>query len=142
MPNDDNERIVMDTLGAIEKRDLEHLTRLQHPDVWFSWPPGLPYSGRFQGSAEVADMTERFAAVWAELQPTAADRRMDARVVASRDTTVLVSYTWRGRDRVGKRFETPTLACYEVRDGLFAGAEMYYFDLMGLIDFLSKAKRN
>jgi ketosteroid isomerase-like protein len=139
--SDDNERVVMDTLRAIEERDLEHMARLQHPDVWFSWPPGLPYSGRFQGPGAVADMTERFASVWAELQPTAADRRMDAVVVAAHDATVVVHYTWRGRDQVGKRFETPTLARYEVRDGLFAGAEMYYFDLLGLIEFLSTARR-
>jgi len=134
----DNERVVMDVLVAIERRELEHLAQLYHPEVWFEWPPGLPYSGRFQG-ASVGEMSARVALVWEELQPTDGERRLDAYVVASHLSTVVVHYTLKGVSRAGQRFETEILARYEVRDGLFAGAQMFHFDLQGLIAFLEAA---
>lgn len=136
----ENERIVLDVLHAIEQRDLDRMARLQHPEIWFLWPPGLPYSGRFQGETPVAEMTACFARVWAGLQPTEAERGMDASVVASHESTVVTHYTWRGLDAAGRRFEASTLARYEVRDGLLAGAQMYHFDLTGLIAFLAAAR--
>lgn len=138
MQETENEQVVMDVLVAIEQRELERLAQLYHPEVWFEWPPGLPYSGRFQG-ASVGEMSALFASVWEELQPTDGERRLDAYVVASHMSTVVVHYTWKGVSRAGQRFETEILARYEVRDGLFAGAQMFHFDLQGLIAFLEAA---
>jgi ketosteroid isomerase-like protein len=81
-------------------------------------------------------MTNAFAAVWEPLQPTHAEKRMDPTVVASSGNTLVVEYTSRAVDRHGRRFETSTLARYEVRDGQFAGARMYYSDHAGLLSFL------
>lgn len=132
------EEIVLVAVKAVEDRDLDTLAQLYHPDVRFEWPPGLPYSGTFQG-ASVDEMTERFGAVWEPLQPTDDEKRMDATVVVSSGNTVVVEYTWRAVDRHGHRFETSTLARYEVRDGRFAGARMYYSDHAGLLAFLRDA---
>jgi ketosteroid isomerase-like protein len=132
------EEIALAAVKAVEDRDLDTLDQLYHPDVRFEWPPGLPYSGRFQG-ASVDEMTQRFAAVWEPLQPTDDEKRMDATVVASSGNTVVVEYTWRSVDQRGHRFETSTLARYEVRDGRFAGARMYYSDHAGLLAFLRDA---
>jgi ketosteroid isomerase-like protein len=132
------EQVVLAAIAAVEERDLDALARLYHPDVWFEWPPGLPYSGDFHG-ASVDEMTNTFATVWEPLQPTDAERRMDATVVASSGNTVVVEYVWRAVDRHGHHFETLTLGRYEVRDGQFAGARMYYSDHAGLLAFLRGA---
>lgn len=130
-----NDEVVLAAITAVEDRDVTTLLRLYHPDLEFLWPPGLPYSGTFKG-AEIEDMTERFTAVWAPLQPTDAEKRMDPVVVASAGSTVIVHYTWRALDSSGRRFETSTLAHYEVLDGRLAQAQMYYFDMAGMLTFL------
>ena len=131
--------IVTQVLAAVEQRRGDRLAALYHPQIEFHWPPGLPYSGTFVG-VQVAQMQRRFHEVWSALQPTEEVRRMDFQVIATgADGRVVASYRWKGIDRQGRGFETLTLADYQVRDGLFARARMYYYDLPGLIDFLDQA---
>lgn len=133
-----DEQVVLAAISAVERRDRDALDELYHPDVEFSWPPGLPYSGRHRGAA-VADMSLQYATTWIPLQPTDEERRMDPVVVAAADGAVVARYQVRGVDFHGNRFETPTLARYTVRDGRLASAEMYHFDLTGLQRFLTGA---
>jgi ketosteroid isomerase-like protein len=134
-----NLEIVTRALRAVEQRDAQTLRTLYHPQIEFHWPPGLPYSGAWAG-AEVIEMQRRFREVWHPLQPTEESRRMDFQVVAvGDDGCVIVKYRLKGVDSQGHRFETLTLADYQVRDGLFARAQMYYYDLQGLIAFLDQA---
>lgn len=131
--------IVTQVLTAVEQRQADRLAAIYHPQVEFQWPPGLPYSGTFVG-AQVAPMQRRFHEVWSALQPTEETRRMDFKVIATGDDgRVVVRYLWKGIDARGGRFETLTLADYQVRDGLFARAQMYYYDLPGVIAFLAQA---
>ena len=131
-------QIVLETFRAVEARDFERLLELYDPDVEFVWPPSLPYGGVFRG-AEIVDMSVAFAAVWDPLQPTDAERRMDVRVVACDGGEVVAQYHQRGIDSTGKRFETEVLGLYLIRDGRFARAQMFYFDPLGLHDFLRRA---
>jgi ketosteroid isomerase-like protein len=132
--------IVLDLLHAIEERQSERIAKLYHPEIEFHWPPGLPYSGSFTGPA-VAEMAERFAATWLPLQPTDETRRMRPRVVAvGPDGRVVVNYLWKGLDAKRQRFETEVLADYQVRDGRLARAQMFYYDLPGVIAFLRDAE--
>jgi ketosteroid isomerase-like protein len=134
-----NVEIVTRALSAVEQRDAQTLRTLYHPQIEFHWPPGLPYSGAWAG-AEVIEMQRRFREVWHALQPTEESRRMDFQVVAvGDDGCVIVKYRLKGVDAQGHRFETLTLADYQVRDGLFARARMYYYDLLGLTAFLERA---
>jgi ketosteroid isomerase-like protein len=135
-----NADIVMRILHAIEERQLDRLSALFHPEIEFNWPPGLPYSGDFKGPA-VAEMNARFAETWRPLQPTEGTRRINPRVVAaSDDGHVVVHYIWKGLNTEGQRFETETLADYQVRDGQLARAQMFYYDLPGMISFLDGAR--
>jgi ketosteroid isomerase-like protein len=139
MTQSENASFIMNLLSLVERRDLEELFASYHPDVEFQWPPGLPYSGVFTGAA-VAEISERFAAIWTPLQPDERTRRMDPRVIATGDGgRVVVHYMWRGIDRSGHRFATETLGDYTVRDGKLCRAQMFYYDLVGLISFLNKA---
>jgi ketosteroid isomerase-like protein len=131
--------IVTQVLTAVEQRQADRLIALYHPQVEFHWPPGLPYSGSFVG-AEVMPMHRRFGEVWFPLQPTQEFQRMDFRVIATGDDgTVVVSYRCKGVDTQGCCFEAPVIGDYQVRDGLFARARMYYYDLPGVIAFLARA---
>jgi ketosteroid isomerase-like protein len=135
-----NANVVLQILHAIEERQLDRLSTLFHPEIEFHWPPGLPYSGDFKGPA-VAEMNERFAATWMPLQPTEETRRMNPRVVATNDDgRVIIRYVWKGLDSNGRRFATETLADYQVRDGQLARAQMFYYDLPGMIAFLDRAR--
>ena len=136
MPGSDVD-VVLAVLDAVERRDLERLDALYHPDVEFRWPPSLPYGGSFSGAEQVAEMAQRFGAIWIPLQPSPAERAMDPQVIATGDDgRVVVNYVWRGLDRQGRRFETETLGDYQVREGRLARAQMFYFDLAGLAAFL------
>jgi ketosteroid isomerase-like protein len=135
----ENAELVMEILLMVEQRQLDRLATLYHPEIEFHWPPGLPYSGDFTEPA-VAEMSERFAATWRQLQPTEETRRMNPRVVAADENgRVVVNYVWKGLDAKGRRFETETLADYQVRDGRLARAQMFYYDLPGMIAFLDGA---
>jgi uncharacterized protein len=135
-----NAEVVMEVLQMIEQRQLDRLATLYHPEIEFHWPPGLPYSGDFTRPA-VAEMSKRFAATWMPLQPTEETRRMNPRVVAAGENgRVVVNYVWKGMDAKGRRFETETLADYQVRDGRLARAQMFYYDLPGVIAFLERAR--
>ena len=138
MDTTDDERVVLELLAAVEARDVRRLARMYHPGVEFHWPPALPYGGVHRG-ADVATMSELFAQIWAPLQPRDEDRRMDPRIVASEGGEVVVHYTWKARAANGDTFATETLALYRVRDGKLARAQMFHFDLTGLVDFLARA---
>jgi ketosteroid isomerase-like protein len=130
--------VVLRVLDAIEARRLDELASLYHPEIEFHWPPGLPYSGDFSGPG-IMTMSQQFGATWMPLQPDAETRRLDPRVIAATDDTVVVQYSWRGRAVDGRYFETETLAHYVVRDDRLASARMYYYDLPGLVAFLGAA---
>jgi ketosteroid isomerase-like protein len=136
MSPQDNATLVLNVLHLVEQGDVKGVAAAYHPDVEFHWPPGLPYSGVSRGR-DVGVMNARFIATWGPLRPTPEVRRLNPRVVAvSDDGHVVVHYVWRAMDRNGHRFETETLADYELRDGRLFRAQMYHFDLSGLQDFL------
>jgi ketosteroid isomerase-like protein len=134
------EETVLAAVQSVEARDLDRLAALYDPEIAFDWPPGLPYSGHYEGG-RIATMSERFASVWQPLQQTEEERRMEATIVATAGDTVVVHYVTRGADAAGRRFETPVLARYRVRDGRLVEAQMYYWDLIGLHDFIESAGR-
>ena len=134
-----NADVVLDLLDAVEKRDTTRVRHLYHPEIEFHWPPGLPYAGVHSG-AQVARMSELFESIWLPLQPTEVERRLDAEIVAAANHRVIVKYIWKGCDRAGRWFSTETLADYELRDGKLARAQMYHFDLRGLLSFLATAR--
>ncbi len=140
MSDSSNADVVLDILDAVETRDMARLTALYHPEIEFRWPPGLPYGGMHRG-AGIARMNEQFASVWLPLQPTDAERRMNGEIVAAQGEHVVAKHTWRGCDQAGRWFSTETLAHYQLRDGKLLRAQMYHFDLKGLLDFLAAVKR-
>ena len=135
-----NTDVVLDLLDAVERRDMGRLAGLYHPEIEFRWPPGLPYGGVHRG-AGVARMSGQFKSTWEALQPSDAERRMDGEIVAAEGEHVVAKHTWKGCDRAGRWFSTETLAHYQLRDSKLLRAQMYYFDLKGLLDFLAAAKR-
>jgi hypothetical protein len=63
---------------------------------------------------------------------------MDARVIATSTTgRVVVNYMWKGLSRDGVAFETETLADYVIENGKLRRAQMFYYDLFGLMKFLN-----
>jgi ketosteroid isomerase-like protein len=77
---------------------------------------------------------------WGPLQPTDAERRMDARLVAASEDEVVVIYRQRALGPTGERFDAPVLALYEVRGGKFARAQMFHYDTAAINDFLERAR--
>lgn len=134
----DNADVVLCAIHALEERRMDDLHKLYQPDIEFHWQPGLPYGGDHSGPG-VAAMTKTFAATWSPLQPDPQTRRMDPKIVAVQDKHVVASYMWRGVDGHGNKFETETLAHYQVQNGKLRDARMFYYDLAGLIAFLDRA---
>jgi ketosteroid isomerase-like protein len=130
---------VMAVFAAVEQRDDQALARACQPDVEFCWPPSLPYGGSVHGAAalQAGDRTG-FDQIWDPLQPTGHERRMDPRVVAATGQEVVVLWHQRGLTPAGQRLDMETLGLYEVRDGKFARAQMFYFDTTAVLRFLQQ----
>lgn len=132
-----NIQTMLGVFEAVEHRDLERMLVLCVPDVEFHWPKSLPY-GR-----EVNTLASRglgWGEIWAPLQPTAAERRLDPRVVAASDTEVVVQWMQRGLSPSGERFEGEVLGLYRLRDGKLARAQMFYFDSAAVARFLENSR--
>jgi ketosteroid isomerase-like protein len=123
--------IVLEAFRAVEQRDEQRLRELCHPEVTFHWPPSLPF-----GTSR-AGLRDGWSEVWDRVQPTDAQRRMDPRVVAATDREVVVLWRQRGLGRHGSSYDGEVLGLYEVRDGKFARAQMFYFDAIAVARFLA-----
>jgi ketosteroid isomerase-like protein len=131
--------IVLEAFRAVEERDKQRLLELYHPEVEFHWTPSLPFGGSTRGGVK-ARPGPSWSEVWEPLQPTEAERRMDPRVVAATEKEVVVHWHQRGLSPSGEeRFEGEALGLYEVRDGKFARAQMFYFDDIAVERFLAAA---
>ena len=130
--------VVLRAIRFVEERDGDALAALYDPEIEFGWPLGLPYGGWHRG-ADVESMSVRFASLWEPLQPTETERRMDPVVVAASEGTVVIDYQWRAQDGRGRRFSTPTLARYDVRAGRLRRAQMFHFDVPGMLALLREA---
>jgi len=131
--------IVLEAFRAVEQRDEQRLHDLYHPEVEFHWTPSLPYGGTSR--AGVRDRPgPNWSQVWEPLQPTEVERRMDPRVVAATEREVVVLYHQRGLSPNGERYDGEVLGLYEVRDGKFARAQMFYYDAVAVQRFLAAAE--
>jgi len=130
-PREENIEVMRKLFRAVEDHDQQTLIRLSQPDVEFHWPPSLPYGGRNRGTT--------WGETWALLQPSAAERKMDARIVAASDDEVVALWHQRGVSSGGDRFDGEVLGLYQFREGKLARAQMFYFDTTAVNNFLGKA---
>jgi ketosteroid isomerase-like protein len=128
----ENVHLILEIFDAIERRDAGRVFSLCDPAVEFLWRPSLPYAGREPGA---------WADTWAPLQRTEAARRLDPRVVGATEDEVVVLWQQRAVSPAGEGLDTPVLAIYQIRDGKLARAQMFYFDPVGVNDFLARANR-
>jgi uncharacterized protein len=136
--------VVLQSFRAVERRDRQGLSELEHPDVEFHWPPSLPYGGiarGIEGGSRSRNAEGLWTRTWDPLQPTEAERRMDPRVVAANDDEVVVLWHQRATDAAGNRLDEPVLGLYQVREGKLARAQMFYFDPIAVGEYLTRAKR-
>jgi NAD(P)H dehydrogenase (quinone) len=129
--------LVMEAFEAVERRDRERLLELYHPEVEFHWPPSLPYGGSYRGGEERSG--PGWQKIWEPLQPTPGERALSPRLVAASADEVVVLWRQRGRRADGARFDDEVLGLYQVRDGKFARAQMFYFDTAAALRFLRNA---
>jgi ketosteroid isomerase-like protein len=133
--------IVLQAFRAVERRDLQALEALYHPEIEFHWPPSLPYGGSARAREVFQPKRPTWGETWNPLQPTERERQLDPRVVAASEGEVVVLWRQKGVDRAGERFDGPALGLYRVRDGKFARAQMFYFDTVAVVNFLAQAQQ-
>jgi ketosteroid isomerase-like protein len=140
---DEDVEVVRSVFRAVEERDREALLALYHDDVEFHDAGSLPYGGVFRGKDEASERLESrpetWIGTWGPLQPSAADRRMDPRIVSSHGGEVVVAYRLRAVSPTGERLFHPVVGLYEVRDGKLARAQMFHYDTAALAGFLERA---
>lgn len=137
-----NIQVMLEIFRAIEVRDPNHENvqrqrELFQPDVEFHWPPSLPYGGTFRGATRRSGDT--WGSTWTPLQPTAAERRMDPRVIGATGDEVVVYYHQRGISPAGEKFDGEVVGVYQLRDYKLARAQMFYFDEAAACRFLKRA---
>jgi len=137
-----NVRVILEIFEAIEQRDEQRFSELVDPDFEIHWPPSLPYGGTYRDLEATARQDRpTWTGTWTPLQPTAAERRMDMRIVAASDEEVVALWCQRGLSPAGGRFDGQVLGLYRVSDGKLARAQMFYFDTAALASFLADAER-
>ena len=139
-----NIRTILEIFRLIEQRDPQRPNvaremELVDSNVEMNWPRSLPYGGTTRGMMPRPDRPS-WGATWTPLQPTAADRKMDPRVVGANDHEVAVLYRQRGLSPAGERYDGEVLGLYEIHGGKLTRAQMFYFDEVGAVEFLRKAK--
>jgi ketosteroid isomerase-like protein len=127
---------VLAVFAAIEHRDAQALAGACQTDVEFFWPPTLPYGGTTRG---LGQRSQGWVVYWDRLQPTAALRRLDPRVVAATGQDVVVSWRQRGLTWAGESIDTEVVGLYQVLQGKLARAQMFYFDPAAVSAFLARA---
>jgi len=127
---EENTKLVLNVFSSIEERNDQRFSELLHPDFEIHWPPSLPY-----GPGKSATWTE----TWDTLQPTEATRKMDPRVVAATPDEVVVLWRQRGLSSKRELFDGEVLGLYRVREGKLSRAQMFYFDIAAVVDFLARA---
>jgi ketosteroid isomerase-like protein len=132
-----NSKTILAIFRAIEARHDAQFRSLVQPDFEIHWPRSLPYGGTFRG---LEPQPHGWGATWAALQPTEAERKMDARVVAAHDDDVVVLWRQRGRTKEGDILDEEVLGLYHFSEGKLARAQMFYFDTEPVAKFLEKAK--
>lgn len=140
----DSVEVVLESFRAVERRDREGLAALQVPNIEFHWPLSLPYGGIARGRGDEVRPSpgrELWMTTWDPFQPTEAERAMDPRVVAVGGDEVVVLWHQRAVDAAGERLDEPVLGLYEVRKGLLARAQMFYFDPVAVEAYLRTAKQ-
>jgi ketosteroid isomerase-like protein len=130
--------LVLAVFAAVEQRDDAALARACQPGVEFCWPPSLSYGGTARG---LAGRGGGWAACWDSLQPTAAQRRLDPRVVAAAGSDVVVLWRQRGLTPAGDSLDSPVPGLCRVRAGKLARGRMFYFDPAAASAFLAEASR-
>jgi ketosteroid isomerase-like protein len=133
----ENVTVVRGIFNAIERRDERQFRELCHPACELHWPPSLPYGGTARGLQQEGPT---WSDTWRSLQPTAAERRMEPRVVAASEEEVVVLWHQRGVTPGGDRLDEEVLGLYHVREGKLARAQMFYFDTAALVRFLAQAR--
>lgn len=133
---EENLEVMRKLFTSVEQHDEESVLGLYQPDVEFHWPPSLPYGGSGRG---LRSSGTTWVETWVPLQPSAAERKMDPRVVAASDDEVVVLWHQRGVSSTGERFDGEVLGLYRFRDAKLARAQMFYFDTTAVNTFLAKA---
>src|SRR5215813_5660248 len=137
MRSTENVQVMRTIFSAIERRETQRFLELVHPDVELHWPASLPYGGTARGLTP-EELT--WSATWIPLQPSAAEQRMDPRVVAASAEEVVVLWRQRGVTPGGDCCDEEVLGLYHIREGKLARAQMFYFDTAAVVSFLTKAK--
>ena len=132
-----NEDVILDLFSAIEERDMERILAIYHPEVEFHWPAALPYGGSSTGLGEPGAPT--WQGCWLPVQPTAAERSMDCRIIASRGDEVVAVYHQRGRDLSGNVVDDEVMGLYKLEGGKLRRAQMFDFNLDAVVSFLAAA---
>jgi ketosteroid isomerase-like protein len=132
-----NSKTILAIFRAIEERNDVQTLQFFQPDFEIHWPPSLPYGGTFTG---LQSSPTGWSATWEPLQPTEAEKKMDAHVVAIHGDDVVVLWRQRGLSPRGDRFDGEVLALYHFRTGKLARAQMFYFDTTAVARFLARAK--
>src|SRR5215217_4549468 len=110
MDTDANTRVVLEVFAAIEQRDAARFLAHIHPGFSICWPPSLPWNdGIAGGPNQAGDDARSWLEVWAQLQPTAAERQMHPEVIAAANHRVVVRWHQRGRSPAGLCFDGQVL---------------------------------
>lgn len=132
-----NSETIIKIFRAIEQRNEPQMRQLCQPDFEIHWPVSLPYGGTFRG---LDPRPNSWNATWEPLQPTEAEKKMDACVVAAHQDDVVVLWHQRGLSPKGDLFDGEVLGMYTFRAGRLARAQMFYFDSAAVARFLADTK--
>lgn len=121
LPSDANTRVVRQFYERLAASDIPGALTLLTPDFRLVQAPSLPYGGEWVGATGLVDFLRAFFAHWAAFSSE------DVRYFAAADTIIATS-TAVGTTHAGRVLRIPMVQVYQLRQGLLASAQPFYFD--------------
>jgi hypothetical protein len=124
---------------AVEDRDVVGVLAAYDPEIVIRDAESLPYGGVYHGLEGAKQHIEGAAQTWNHLQ-SAAERKMDAVFLDSRDQVIVL---WRLRGLAtnnGRKLDLPVVSVYKMRNGKIVESQMFYSDTVSILQFLEENK--
>ena len=128
----DNVQKIRQIYEAIANGEMERALADVAPDIVVYEPDSLPYGGRFEGYAGVAEYFQKIAAVWDDFKMTPTD------FLDAGDTIIaVVQLTGRAKES-GAMLDMPMYDFWRLRDGKAVEARAVPADTAKILEILSK----
>lgn len=134
----DSVEVVRRLFKAADERDIDPMFEIYDPSVVIREAASLPYGGDYRGHEGVVQHGLGYVGTWEPVQ-RAEDRPLEPDLFMGSGEYVCVRWRQRARSSTGEQLDSPAVSVFRVRDGMVVESQMFHFDTVAVLRFLSEA---